>query len=643
MTHSNGKDHMRRNSGLTVLKICLGAWLTMLSACGGGGGSGGNNAPPENWLIMVYMADDNNLESNTILNINQLEYAPPSQYVTTVLQVDTETVNINGSTTAKRLLIQPEGVANMTIVSPTVEDLGEIDSGSISVIKDFVVWATSTYPADRYVLIFEDHGGQWKGYGSDDTSGTGLIEYSDLNNMFSTIQSSTGISKFDIVGFDACLMGSIEIAQLLEPYASYLVASAELVTSPGWGYGDAIKDLTINPGMGVPGFAKVLCDRFIEAANYHENTNQTLSAIDLGKVNVLISSIDSFAQQLISNVGTQLNTAIAPARRYSPGYGENSPGEISDIIDLDSFAYLVSAFSSVPSLQSAANDVMSKLDGAVAYRVQGVDAPDHGGLSIYFPNHSNSDPTAQANYISEVNLPLSTQWDEFFQSYQSGLNSDTTPPSIAITSVSNTVVTAAIPVSIYFSLSGSDIYRPRGKLYWHISSTTVVEYGDINYGAPSEGNFLTTWDGRGFALSDGTSGAWFGGQSISPLNNLHISFVNHTPAGGLTSGVFAYSKLDWASGTGSILGFYRVTLSGILESVTVNPGDAIEPVLPIHDQNAGAYIGYQPGVTLTVPSGGYSVMTFYLADLPVGYYDYIIIAEDYAENESSAFVTLLKQ
>jgi hypothetical protein len=60
-------------------------------------------------------------------------------------------------------------------------------------------------------------------------------------------RKKTGIQKFDIIGFDACLMGSLEVLSMTAPYADYAVLSQETEPSMGWAYTAFLKKLTSNP------------------------------------------------------------------------------------------------------------------------------------------------------------------------------------------------------------------------------------------------------------------------------------------------------------------------------------------------------------------------------------------------------------
>ena len=95
-------------------------------------------------------------------------------------------------------------------------------------LADFLIWARENYPSDRYMLVFWDHGGGLcSGYGQDYINKRKDNEYGTIliNEIVDAIRQSG--MKFDLIGFDACLMQDAEIAMALEPYADYYLASEE--------------------------------------------------------------------------------------------------------------------------------------------------------------------------------------------------------------------------------------------------------------------------------------------------------------------------------------------------------------------------------------------------------------------------------
>ena len=60
--------------------------------------------------------------------------------------------------------------------------------------------------------------------------------------------------KFDLIGFDTCLMQNFDLAYKLEPYADYFLASEETESGFGWNYTLGFSELAMNPGMSTADF-----------------------------------------------------------------------------------------------------------------------------------------------------------------------------------------------------------------------------------------------------------------------------------------------------------------------------------------------------------------------------------------------------
>ena len=119
--------------------------------------------------------------------------------------------------------------------------------GDSATLSEFINYANINYPADKRALVFWNHGaGSILGFGADENfSFDGLYLY----EMADAFLNSYDGQKFEIVGFDACLMASIEMASVLEPYSNYMVASEEVEPGGGWNYEYYFGALAANPGM----------------------------------------------------------------------------------------------------------------------------------------------------------------------------------------------------------------------------------------------------------------------------------------------------------------------------------------------------------------------------------------------------------
>lgn len=104
-----------------------------------------------------------------------------------------------------------------------VEDLGTGNMGDSKTLIDFLEWGYSNYPAEHTVLMFNDHGGSGLGglcydpYYDDDCITINELEYS-LAKTKKYMKN-----QLDLIGFDVCSAGSIEYANVVAPYAKYML------------------------------------------------------------------------------------------------------------------------------------------------------------------------------------------------------------------------------------------------------------------------------------------------------------------------------------------------------------------------------------------------------------------------------------
>ncbi|MBR1986281.1 MAG: hypothetical protein IKA24_05305 [Mogibacterium sp.] len=152
-------------------------------------------------------------------------------------------------------------------------------------LTDFILWAKKNYPADRYMLVLWDHGGGFaSGYGVDI-----LNDRDDKERLMSASEIIGAIKKagmkFEMIGFDACLMQNIEYANALEPYADYYLASEETEPGTGWYYTAGFGKLAEDPAISIEEFGKSMVssyDQVQRALNEGEpDPKCTLSLVDL--------------------------------------------------------------------------------------------------------------------------------------------------------------------------------------------------------------------------------------------------------------------------------------------------------------------------------------------------------------------------
>ena len=137
-----------------------------------------------------------------------------------------------------------------TINSPELADLGEVDMGDGQSLYDFATWAIDTYPAEHRALILRTTAAAGRAAGPTTTPVAGSrLTMQEIDAALGAVVADTGIGALDLVGFDACLMGQLEVMSAIAPHAQYAVASAETEPAIGWGYAGFLRALTENPSM----------------------------------------------------------------------------------------------------------------------------------------------------------------------------------------------------------------------------------------------------------------------------------------------------------------------------------------------------------------------------------------------------------
>jgi hypothetical protein len=362
------------------------------------------------WLVMLYQnGDDEVLEEDTFFDLNEAEIVGSTDRVKIVSQIDRYDGGFDGDgdwTTAKRFLVTKDADLN-AIHSKEIKDLGEVNSGDPKTLIDFATWAIKTYPSDHYVLIMGDHGSGWDGgwYDDDPVEGSSF-RMQDIDDALGKIIAKTDIGAFELVGFDACLMGQLEVMSAIAPHARYAVASEETEPAIGWAYSSFLKTLNQNPDMTGKELGKAIVDSYIDQdfritnddarlvyaeGDYSAKSvatdlkvDTTLSAIDLGAMQALNAALND----LILALAKVDQKAVSKARTYAQSYTTVFDNKTPPYIDLGNFVNLLQKNISDPSLDKAAAQVQVALKNAVVAETHGKDRPGSNGLAFYFPNSS---------------------------------------------------------------------------------------------------------------------------------------------------------------------------------------------------------------------------------------------------------------
>ncbi|MCD6551686.1 clostripain-related cysteine peptidase, partial [Thermotoga sp.] len=187
-----------------------------------------NFTKPE-WLFIVWMAADNDLYEYSTYDLSEMRNASGSVSVIVVY---------DGIGIGDGMLVLDESGDFQAVVGTMGIDF---NSGSYTSLEVWLETIFDQFDADHYALVIWDHGSAWigdSGYisakvvGIDNSQGT-AIAIADLRKA---LENALSGSKLDILGFDACLMGSLEVIYELRNVANYIVASSFSEPGEGWDY-----------------------------------------------------------------------------------------------------------------------------------------------------------------------------------------------------------------------------------------------------------------------------------------------------------------------------------------------------------------------------------------------------------------------
>lgn len=173
--------------------------------------------------------------------------------------------------------------------------LGQLDCTKASTLADFLIWGRKNYPADRYMLVFWDHGGgAIYGFGYDE-----WVDDEDATLTIDEIQAAVKQSGliFDFIGMDCCIMSSLEVCAALYNYCDYTILSEDFESGLGWYYKNWINALYKNTSISTKDLGKLICDDMVKAntSNSSEGSNSILALIDETMVKMLFATWKEFA------------------------------------------------------------------------------------------------------------------------------------------------------------------------------------------------------------------------------------------------------------------------------------------------------------------------------------------------------------
>lgn len=282
--------------------------------------------------------------------------------------------------------------------------------GEEKTFEDFLRYGLENYSSDKNAVIIWNHGGgSMSGVAFDERFNFDSLKLSEMSEAFENVNS-----KFEFVGFDCCLMSTIETALTLKPYANYMIASEETEPSCGWDYTSFLNYISNNMNVTGKEVGKAICDSYYEKCKIYElDKMATLAVTDLSKLDSFSEKFDDLVEEIYSNIDSISESSfIYKAAGKSEQYGGGSKDEgYSNLIDL------VDLLIRIKEKYPKADEMVNLINDAVVYKVKGEQRSKSSGISIYFPL------TQDVDDVNEYQkLPISSSYKNLVKKSVSDYN-----------------------------------------------------------------------------------------------------------------------------------------------------------------------------------------------------------------------------
>ena len=359
---------------LIILSFCV-----LLTGCGKTNSSEQQDGGP--LVIMVYMIGsdleaDSGLASADIQEMLDAELDPG---VTVYLTA--------GGSPSWSMKISAEVLPIFQIRDHELLPLEELPLSSMAnpgALSAFLQYVHDREQEGRFALILWDHGmGPMEGYGIDLLFGKDRMSLTELSLALEDSPFSKG-NRLIWIGFDACLMASLETAAAVKDYADYLLASQEVEPRNGWNYaflGDFTPEMPVEEQLNRIKSSYLSYYDALSAIMPNYDPTLTLSCLDLRACEHVEWMLDKLFAEINESFEPIELAAFIQQRSTSVSIGRFTSGQDYDLIDVTTLAALYAYEKPIAfaEFSEALADMIVWTAGNADYA---------HGMSIYCPNEN---------------------------------------------------------------------------------------------------------------------------------------------------------------------------------------------------------------------------------------------------------------
>lgn len=362
------------------------------------------------WTVLVFMNAANDLYPFSTLNMNQMESVAQNDDVRFIVQWKQSQSLYPGSSFngTRRYLVRPD--ATGAIASDLIQNLGaDVDMGRPQTMLDFINWAKTYYPADRYCLVVWNHGNGWRRRPADESWITRAVSYDDETGnaiQIWELAQAIGSNRFEILAWDASLMQMLEVAYEVEDQADYVAGSEESPPGEGYPYDLIFREFRDNPDASTALLAKEFVDGMLAVPGY-ASRKITQSVIDTSKLDALAVAVSALGTELNAN-SAALAALIPTVRNQAQSYSPTPSRVYRDLIDV---CERIEVGTTIPSVDAACLAAKAAALDAIVWEGHNANSPGSRGIAIDFS--SGATFGSSAGDYAQLKFGQLTQWDEW--------------------------------------------------------------------------------------------------------------------------------------------------------------------------------------------------------------------------------------
>ena len=357
------------------------------------------------WTIFVYLCGtdlESSGQGSATGDIQQMMEAESSDNVRFVVQTGGTKKWINevfSANEAERWIVQNQDMQK--VGSVPLKNMGSSEN-----LADFLKWGVKEYASEKMGVIFWDHGGGCiQGACVDELNGGDTLDLMEINSAFADVYEGM-TDKFEFIGFDCCLMGTAEVANILASYARYFYGSQETEPGTGWDYTTFTNALVKNPTANGAELGKVIADSFYnECASAQQEKECTLTIVDLSKMDDFVIAFNDFSKKLFESAGNDLKAVVKGVTSADNFGGNNKSEGYTNMVDVGG---IISQCSKTVDGSAA----LEALKNCIVYNKNGANHSKASGLSVFYPLKVNepkdlktfSKVTVSPYYLSIVDM-----------------------------------------------------------------------------------------------------------------------------------------------------------------------------------------------------------------------------------------------